>query len=180
MGWEGGALSDEETRYQEGRRLEERGLRDEARKIYESLIGTDLTAEVHNRLGVLEIYDGNTDQAKGHFEKAIEAQDTYAPALSNLGNIYLEMNRVDRAEQLYRQAIESDPDLASPHQNLAVILKRRGDIGGMAGEMKTYQRLRRRSLSGARRSGRPGAGCMPAALGLLVVTTAALWFLHVA
>jgi len=179
-----GTLNDDESRFQEGRRLEDKGRLDEAREIYESLIGSELSSEALNRLGVLDVYSGDVQRAEARFRQALVENRRSAPALSNLGNIYLERGEMEEAEKLYREAIEIDRDLASPHQNLAVILKRQGNVGGMAAEMKTYQRLRRRQFFARGRPGGPRgglrSGCMPVLVVAASGLVATLWILHLA
>lgn len=69
-----------------------------------------------------------------NLDRAIEVQNRLVverpedPAVWNdLGNLLTLKKHYDKAEVSYRQAIELDPEPASPHFNLALLLERRGE-----------------------------------------------------
>jgi len=69
-----------------------------------------------------------------NLDRAIEAQNQLTlerpgdPAVWNdLGNLLTLKKHYDKAEVSYRKAIELDPEPASPHFNLALLLERRGE-----------------------------------------------------
>jgi tetratricopeptide (TPR) repeat protein len=83
-------------------------------------------APAYNKLGVAEIARGDRAAAGHWFELALEADEHYAPALANLGNLALERKEYGTAQALYVQALDADGDCGSAHQNLAVVLQYQG------------------------------------------------------
>ena len=60
------------------------------------------------------------------FERALDADPTYAKAYYNLGIVYDRSGDLDRAETEYRKAAELDPTHAQAWANLGALEGRRG------------------------------------------------------
>ena len=60
-------------------------------------------ADLHNQLGLLLMEEGNLDEAKGHFLKALRLNPHYHAASLNLGFLYIEQRRWKGAEEIFRR-----------------------------------------------------------------------------
>ena len=60
----------------------------------------------------------DVDGAIQHLEKAIELAPQFAEALNNLGTIYFQKQEFSRAEQIFRTALQKDPQAYQPLVNL--------------------------------------------------------------
>jgi tetratricopeptide (TPR) repeat protein len=84
------------------------------------------------------------EAARGDFAAALESVETYPPALTNLGNLYLESGDVDAAIAHYQRAIASDRDYAIAYLNLGVAYKRLGRVDEGVRALREAQRLEQR------------------------------------
>lgn len=75
-------------------------------------------------LGMLFRQDGQTGDALDYTQKAAALSPTYAAAHYNLGNIFIELERLDEAEACFRRALQLKPDYAEACNNLGYVLKR--------------------------------------------------------
>jgi protein O-mannosyl-transferase len=80
----------------------------------------------HNNLGRVLADMGRTDEAVGHFQKAVEINPTFGEAHFNLGVLVADMGRIDEAVAHYRKAVDAVPDHADAHNNLGVLLEQTG------------------------------------------------------
>jgi Tfp pilus assembly protein PilF len=62
--------------------------------------------------------------------------------------VALEAGRLEEARTRYEAAIASDPEYPLAHHNLAVLLKRTGDIDGSVRELRLATKLEAGSLWG--------------------------------
>jgi len=76
-------------------------------------------------LFLLEI--GDIESAKEKFNRILELKPDFAPALFYLGEIAFNKNDVDRAEQLFNQALQKDNALPGPCYRLAQYALMRGN-----------------------------------------------------
>lgn len=77
-------------------------------------------AKIHCNLGFLYWGKGDTEEAIKSYELAIKYNDAYDIAYNNLGVIYLDdLGRVKRAIELFQKAVETNPNYALAHFNLA-------------------------------------------------------------
>lgn len=177
-------MRENDTRFQEARRLEDTGHEDEARAIYEDMVAkAEDPSLALNRLGVLAARRGDHEEAERFFNRSLAADGKNASALSNLGNLFFEKGDLGQAETYYHLAIEADPKAALPHRNLAALLKKRNDINGMAREMKTYNRLRRQEVNNPRGGAIPRpslAGCGAQIILIGALIAAAVLLVHLA
>ena len=114
------------------------GQNDKAVSMYEGALSRKpglLPATRH--LGVSLAATGRLTEAE-----QVLAQAPYdAPALNNLGDVYLRQGRTDRAVAAWRKAIALDPDLAEAHNNLGVALSRQRDTAGAEGAFRDAVRI---------------------------------------
>lgn len=76
--------------------------------------------KIHCNLGFLYWGKADTEEAMKSYELAIKYNDKYDIAYNNLGVIYLDdLGRVNKAIELFKKAVESNPSYALAHFNLA-------------------------------------------------------------
>ena len=85
-------------------------------------------AKIHCNLGFLYWGKGDTEEAMKSYELAIKYDENYDIAYNNLGVIYLDdLGRVKKSIELFRKAVESNPNYALAHFNLARAISIIGD-----------------------------------------------------
>lgn len=94
-----------------------------------------------NKRGVARVKLERREDARADFERALECDARFAPALTNIGNLLFEDGRVDEALEAYRAAVDADPDHALAYANLSAALKRAGRLDEAVRAMRTAQRL---------------------------------------
>jgi predicted TPR repeat methyltransferase len=77
-------------------------------------------------IGILHHQRGRNAESIDCLAHSIALDPTLPDRHSNLGNVLLELDRYDEAEQAYRQAIALDPGHANAHNNLGALLRARG------------------------------------------------------
>ncbi len=95
-----------------------------------------------NKAGVAYARLGEMEGAEICFTRAIIANPRCVPALSNLGNIYLDRDDNERAIALYKKALKYDPDYHVAHNNLAAAYKQAGQVSKQVEHFKKGQKLR--------------------------------------
>lgn len=102
---------------------------DNALNVYRSALDLDPTnAKIHCNLGFLHWGKGETDEAIKEYELSIEYDRAYDIAYNNLGVIYLDdLGRVQPAIELFKKAVECNPNYALAHFNLARSITITGD-----------------------------------------------------
>ena len=103
-----------------------------------------------NKRGVARMGLQQRDLARTDFEEALRIVTSYAPALTNLGNLLLEEGDLEGAIGRYRSAIDADPDYPIAHLNLSVAYKRLGRRAEAVSELRRAQRLEQRASSASR------------------------------
>lgn len=73
-------------------------------------------------LGLLYSNLGDHQTAVKHYEKSVEIDDQYTPALVNLAMTYNRVGRNNDAEQVYRTLIKQSPELPGIHYSLGLLL----------------------------------------------------------
>lgn len=85
-------------------------------------------AKIHCNLGFLYWGKGDTEEAIKSYELAIKYNDSYDIAYNNLGVIYLDdLGRVKKSIELFKKAVEVNPNYALAHFNLARAISIVGD-----------------------------------------------------
>jgi Flp pilus assembly protein TadD len=123
--------------------LQERGRIDEAMWHYgETLKMKPDSVEALINLGQLEMDAGvppRLAEAAAHLQTAIRIDPRAAAAHSNLGLVWLRMDRPNEAIQEQRLALRLRPDFAEVHCHLGLALEAVGDSEGAAGEENACQ-----------------------------------------
>ena len=65
---------------------------------------------------------GRLDLAAQYYGIAVKHADTAPMALNNLGNVYCKQNRLARAADMYRRAIDARPEFVEPRVSLGALL----------------------------------------------------------
>lgn len=86
-------------------------------------------ARAHFLAGGCALRLGEHETAVAHLERARELAGPAPEIANNLGSAYLLAGRLDEAETALRSALESRPDFAKAHVNLAGLLKIRNRLG---------------------------------------------------
>lgn len=86
-------------------------------------------ANVWNQLGVLYDVTGNLASGEHAFREAVKLNQSDR-LHNNLGYNLLLQKKTDEAESEFRKALESGAASATTHNNLGVVLARRGDLQG--------------------------------------------------
>ena len=85
-------------------------------------------AKVRNDYGLALAETGALEAARAEYEKALALPvGEKAPIFNNLGLIFYQTGRIDLAEDIFRQAIASQPTFAKAYTNLGIIRIDRGD-----------------------------------------------------
>ncbi len=103
-----------------------------------------LRAEVETQRGTAHIFMNELAQAKVSFEEALAHDPKHYRAMTNLGNIALEENRVDDAITAYEAALRLDESFANAHHNLGVAYRRKGQIDRSVRSIRRAQKAQRR------------------------------------
>ena len=107
--------------------LEASNREQQARDVYRAiLVSGDFTAEDHFALAELLYRDGDLSAARERYYMAIELDEDFVEARSNLGCVLAEQDDLGLAEAAFRGALEYHPDYADAHYHLARLLDRAG------------------------------------------------------
>ncbi|HEY0797697.1 MAG TPA: tetratricopeptide repeat protein [Candidatus Baltobacteraceae bacterium] len=111
----------------------ERGDLEAACRAFEAALAAAGTAraraQAFNKRGVAHARAGRHPQARTDFEAALESEPRFAPALVNVGNLFLEEGRLPEAIASYEAATRSDDRYAPAYANLGVAYRRLGRYG---------------------------------------------------
>lgn len=110
-------------------------------------------AWARNKLGAALALSGRREEARLVLEQLTADEPDFAPAWINRGNMAFEDGDYDEAERLYRKALELDPLSSVAHNNLAAVMKKRGDISAMVMHLKRARRAEAAALRDPRRRG---------------------------
>lgn len=94
--------------------------------------------EFTDKLATAYAMVGNNKMARQYFNQTLKENPKYAPAISNLGFLYLTEGKPNEAEQLYTKALALDPDNEDALMNMAGLYNFKGD---MKGAIETLKRL---------------------------------------
>lgn len=81
-------------------------------------------ALTHNSAGAAALQHGDLEAAAAHLELALEYNEEFVEALTNLGLVELARGNFGRARQLLARAIRLNPDFAQSHHGLGVLAER--------------------------------------------------------
>ena len=91
---------------------------------------------------------GDSESQVRALEQAVELDSTFAPALRNLGVLYLTRGDPDAAEAALLQSIRHDSTSAVAHRNLAALYSRRGQTERARAALDKAERMAQRRTSG--------------------------------
>ena len=105
--------------------LEENGQPDQAIEVYRAILFSgEFTADDHFDLAELLYLAGDLSAARERYYVAIELDEDFVEARSNLGCVLAEQGDLALAEAAFRGALEYHPDYADAHYHLARLLDR--------------------------------------------------------
>ena len=96
---------------------------------------------MHYNLGLALNYVGRQDEAATHFEKALEVDPDFAPALYNMGVIRQKNGRMSEALSFYKHAVRSWPYMPQAHIGLGMLLVAENKIDLAVTEFQEAARL---------------------------------------
>ena len=76
--------------------------------------------------GMKALGEGQTEAAIAQLKRAIKISPHYLRALNDLGVLYLQLNRLPEAAELFAQAVKFDASFSLARLNLGVVLHRQG------------------------------------------------------
>jgi Tfp pilus assembly protein PilF len=119
-----------ETRWHNAKKLLAAGSPGEAKGLLEGLVESypaDATLRVSLAIASLKL--GDSAAAENHAQKAVEIAPANAAAVALLAWIHMELRRdYKSAAEQYARVVGLRPDSAEAHNNLAVALRKQGDL----------------------------------------------------
>ena len=94
--------------------------KDSSTMLLHTLKVTDNNYIAHDTLGVHLFFEGKTDEAIRHFEKALQINPEYHNSHFNLGLASFQKGKIEEAIGHYRAAIQAEPNFAKAYCNLGV------------------------------------------------------------
>ncbi len=89
-------------------------------------VASFLAAEAHYFKANSLVNEGKIDEAIATYQKTLDTDPNYAPALSDYATILALKGKLQESEELYRKAITQNPQEALYHTNLARVLAKMG------------------------------------------------------
>lgn len=128
----------------------ERGQTEDAYRRLSDLLAAEVLsaaerAAVHNKRGVALVSMNRKPEALIDFCAALELRPTFAAALVNIGNVYLEEGNIQEAVVRYLAAVRADEAYALAHFNLGAAYKQLGRHAEAVRELRTAARLEARA-----------------------------------
>ena len=77
--------------------------------------------------GMRALSNGQTESAITELKHAIKLSPRYVRAMNDLGVLYLQLNRLSEAAELFSQTVKVDENFDLAHLNLGVVLHRQGN-----------------------------------------------------
>ncbi|HVS10320.1 MAG TPA: tetratricopeptide repeat protein [Planctomycetota bacterium] len=101
---------------------------DDALEMYRRALAGGPNARVEYNRGIALSRMGRTGEAIAAYERALDLAPSFAPAMANLGQAWLERGRTPEAIALLRRALEADPDALTARATLGFAHFLSGDI----------------------------------------------------
>jgi Flp pilus assembly protein TadD len=120
-----------------------RGARSE---LQEALARLPREPRIYNLLGVIDAQEKHFTAAETNFRRAIQLAPRFTGAYLNLGRLYQEnanqQGAVEKALDVYRKLLESEPDHVEANYQAAWLLSRLGKFGPSLDQLGGYRRRR--------------------------------------
>jgi tetratricopeptide (TPR) repeat protein len=130
-----------EEYYERGVELEDNGELEAALEHYEKAVSEDPAfGDAYVEMAYIQLRLGDERRAVENLRKAIRVAG-HPLAYYNLGWIYEGRDRPERAEMLYRRALEVGPEMADAHLGLGAILLNRGRVEEAAAHVERAAEL---------------------------------------
>lgn len=100
-------------------------------------IGVDLCFQA----GRMAETNGNPAAAIAQYERGLKDNPKHLPTLISLARLYDRQDEFDKAEKLYRQALDAEPDNATAHNDLGLCLARHEQNEAALAELRTAVKL---------------------------------------
>jgi tetratricopeptide (TPR) repeat protein len=100
----------------------------ESMDYFRAALAKQPSAQIYNKMGIVELQTFHLPDAKKSFERAIKLDKKQADALNNLGVVYYEAKKFGKAIKYYDKAIDVRPDMASYFSNLGAALFSKKDF----------------------------------------------------
>mgnify|MGYP002711979580 CR=1 FL=1 len=110
---------DGEILFKTGYILENLGDKNEALNYYKRALDKDSANEyIHN--SIASIYRANEEfaSAKMHLNASLDINDKNPITYYNYGNLLVDMKHIDEAKEMYKKAVEIDPDFKQAQEEL--------------------------------------------------------------
>ena len=101
---------------------------DHAKEILGQILEVAQSANLWNTLGLFEIRTKNYTAATEYFSRALNLDEKYTPAWSNLTGIYLDLGEIDHALETAEVGLEKDPENLHLIARKAEALSIKGDV----------------------------------------------------
>jgi hypothetical protein len=82
----------------------------------------------HTNLGLAFLKDGRSNEARAHFQQALEINPNDAEAHNNLGVVFYQRGQLNEAIDQYQKAIAISPNYTDAHNNLGIAFAQNGQI----------------------------------------------------
>ena len=149
-----GENQDSTDSFQDAVRLIDEGRNREALSILQTVIEKNPEhVEAINKAGVAYARLDEMESAEKCFLEALYIDHSFVPALSNLGNIYMQREDYNRAIALYQKALKYHPEYAVAHNNIAAAYKQVGKVDKQVHHYKRSQKLKLRGPDDAGATG---------------------------
>ena len=103
-----------------------------------------LNADLHGNLAEVLLAQDDFEGASVHYQEYLKYRPDSAVALTNLGIAFAAMGQLDKAIHFFRLGLEVNPNNAIAHLELAKVLLRQQDFGGVALHADQALRLKAR------------------------------------
>src|SRR5215831_12120590 len=85
-------------------------------------------AEDHYYAALDLVTEGHHEAALAEYQRAVEADSTFAEALHGMARALQDLNRLDEAIEVSKRIAEIDPDDVLAHTSLSVLYQKKGMI----------------------------------------------------